>query len=72
MTLKLNFVRETSQARLYEKPGAGRQWVPRSVCPATFKFPPVAGQLTLHEVVIEDWWLGKNPWPEQKQKSLNL
>jgi hypothetical protein len=56
-TLKLNFVRETDLARLYEHPVTQfRQWVPRSVCLNTMKFG------TLHEVKIKDWWLKQNPF----------
>lgn len=71
--LNLYFVRETELARLYRKPDDTQQWVPKSVCPTTLKHPPALdGQLALHEVTIEDWWLEKNPWPECKQKGLPL
>lgn len=74
MTLTLKFVRESPSqlARLYENSDGARQWIPRSVCPATFKYPPIAGQLTVHDVTIADDWLAKNPFPSQPQKQFKL
>jgi hypothetical protein len=66
MTLKLQMERETAAARLYDN-GGGKQWVPRSVCVRTLKFPPQPGKAAVHEVEIEDWWLAKNPWPRRRQ-----
>ena len=72
MVLNLKFIKQSAsgQARLYENAGGARQWIPRSVCPNMFKHPPVAGQLTVHEVTVEDWWCERNPWPDGKQKQL--
>lgn len=63
MKLTLRFVHETALARLYRKADGAQQWVPRSVCPRTLKWPAENGELAVHEVEIEDWWLEKNPWP---------
>jgi hypothetical protein len=72
MTLTLTFVRETMLARLYRNSEGVEHWIPRSVCPATFKHAPVAGQPHIHEVTIEDRWLEEHPFPAQKQKELKL
>ena len=66
----LRLIKETAQARLYEKRYTNgktvQQWVPRSVCPRTSKLGDE------HEVEIENWWLAENPWqkPDGKQKDL--
>lgn len=70
MQLTLTFVRETDMARLYENKDGARQWVPRSVCVKTMKWPAEAGKLAVHDVTIQDWWLQKNPWPSSKQQNL--
>ena len=71
-TLTLRLVRETAHARLYENAAGKQQWIPRSVCDRTFKYPPEPNQLPLHDVTIKDWWLAKNPWPKTTQKELPL
>lgn len=73
MALNLKFVRESTsgKARLYEDRAGGRQWVPVSVCKSTLKHTAPAGQLPMHEVEIENWWLEKNPWPPG-QRELGL
>jgi len=63
MTLHLSFIRPTPLARLYRDRAGGEQWVPRSVCAKTLKWPSQNGQPPVHEVEIEDWWLEQNPWP---------
>ncbi len=72
--LRLNFVREarSGQARLYENGAGARMWIPRSVCPRTMKYPAAGGGLAVHEVEVEDWWLERNPWPDNKQKELKI
>lgn len=70
MTLTLNFIRETAAARLYAKADGSQQWIPRSVCQRTLKWPGKDGHPPVHQVDVEDWWLEKNPWPESKQKAL--
>jgi hypothetical protein len=73
MTLKLHFVRETVLARLYRNAAGAEQWVPRSVCDKTTKWPGKnPGELAVHEVTIADWWLGKNPWPSQPAQQKEL
>lgn len=73
-TLRLKFVRESEsgKARLYENGDGARHWVPRSVTGSTFKFPPQAGGMAVHDVEINDGWLAKYPWPANKQKELQL
>lgn len=72
-TLKLHFVRETALARLYRNAVGSEQWVPRSVCDKTTKWPArEAGGLPVHEVTIADWWSGKNPWPATAAKQGEL
>ena len=58
---------ETALARLYQDAEGREQWVPRSVCPNTRKYPSLNGEPALHEVSIEDWWLQKNPFSEAKK-----
>jgi hypothetical protein len=67
--MRLRLVRETEKARLYENREGSRQWVPRSICGSTLKFPPPSA---LHEVTVPDWWLAKNPWPPSKQQQLKI
>ncbi len=71
MTLILKLVSFTPLARLYENGDGARMWIPRTVCPRTFKYPPVEGKAEMHEITVEDWWLEKNPWPASGQKELN-
>ena len=73
MALNLKFVQEsrTGLARLYEDRHGAQQWVPVSVCKRTLKHAASAGQLAMHEVEIEPWWLEKNPWPPG-QRELGL
>lgn len=62
-TLQLTFMgAETALARLYQDKEHRQQWVPKSVCPHTRKWPGRDGQPALHEVSIENWWLEKNPF----------
>lgn len=69
MNLTLQLVRETEKARLYRKADGSQQWVPRSVCERTLKFPAKTPEsLPLHEVAIADWWLEKNPWPAAQKE----
>lgn len=35
-------------------------WIPRSVCPTTFKYPPDKEGRRLVQIEIEDWWWQKN------------
>ncbi len=72
MKLTLEFVRQTSLARLYRNTEGGQQWVPRSVCDRTLKWPGVDGKPAMHEVEISDWWAEKNPWPPIAQPNLKL
>ena len=70
-TLRLKFIKEakTSLARLYENDAGSRLWIPRSVCPSTFKYPPAPdwGQPVFHDVEIENWWIEQNPWVTEEQ-----
>ena len=60
MTLRLNFITETANARLYEFKDGTSTWIPRSVVKSTTKFPPAdLTKPTVHEVVVEDWWWDK-------------
>jgi hypothetical protein len=75
MILNLIFVKETALARLYENKGGARQWVPRSVCRRTLKFPAGTPGKTggtpvppVHEVDIADWWLEQNPFENRQEK----
>jgi len=59
--LRLTFLQETNQARLYQLGRGKQQWVPRSVitrCLGTT--PRIRGDM--HDVVIEEWWLKENPF----------
>lgn len=61
--LRLKFMgAETPLARLYQDEQGREQWVPKSVCHHTRKWPSQEGQPAVHEVTIEDWWLQKNPF----------
>lgn len=69
----LQLIRETAGARLYRNRHGHEQWVPRSVCQKTLKWPPKDGQPAVHEVEIEEWWLEKNPWPAKAtQRELSI
>jgi hypothetical protein len=65
-TLKLTFLGSTALARHYRHRNGISQWVPRSVCPKTFKHGDKPGDL--HEVTIEDWWLKENPFEKPVPK----
>ena len=58
---------ETALARLYQDDAGRQQWVPRSVCPHTRKWPSQAGQPAVHEVTVEHWWLEQNPFSAAKK-----
>lgn len=59
MTIRLNFLRETEKARLYEFKSGQSTWIPRSAIKSTLKFPSDLGSAQVHELNVEDWWWDK-------------
>ena len=55
MTIRLNFLRETYKARLYEDKNHEEFWIPKSVVRSTLKWPN-----NVHELSIEEWWWDKH------------
>ncbi len=68
--LRLILVAETTAARLYRNGGGGQQWIPRSQCKSTTKYPPVEGQPNVHDVDVNDWFLKRSPFPPNRQPEL--
>ncbi len=62
MKLKLHLMAETTLARLYADSSQRQQWVPKSVCDNTLKWPSENGAPPVHDVAIADWWLRGNPF----------
>lgn len=60
MTIRLNFIRETPAARLYEDKDGAQYWIPRSVVNSTTKFPQEdLGKPVVHELILQEWFYEK-------------
>lgn len=68
----LFFVMESHerQARLYRNRAGQEQWFPLRIIHHTRKWPAQPGQLPIHTITVEDWFLAQNPWPPAQRELL--
>ena len=66
-TLRLQCLKETAAARLYQFKDGTKTWIPRSQCKSVVKFPCDPLDFPIHEITVSDWW-----WNQYELKQSRL